>query len=211
MTTVSSQTDVIPNVATADNSGLEEVDALTTALPTQPALVQSKASDAFPGPAVVTTSVADGLHLATSNIPGVLTAGVGDWSSPPVFAAADQGLSFVVRPSVRAVPSLRTTGLSTIAARPTKSWANVAAGNMSLWDEAVPTVNGSSASVLGANSTDMGQTSQEQVKTVFADQAKAHDAVLAGTLTAPLPSEMSWLWTRPTCVAAGIRPAVWNP
>jgi len=53
--------------------------------------------------------------------------GVGDWSSPPVSAAASERLRFVVRSAA------------------------------------------------------------------LADQARAHDAVLAGELVAPLPSELPWL------------------
>jgi len=89
---VRSQADVIVNVAVAGNNGVENTDVRAVVLPTQPALVQSEAPDAFPASAAVTTSEADGLRLATSNI-----AGVGDWSSPLVFAVADQRLSFVVR------------------------------------------------------------------------------------------------------------------
>ncbi len=191
--TVPSQANMIPNVAMADNSGLEKTDVLAVALPTQPALVQSDAAEVFHASAAVTTPRADGLQPAAASILAALTAGVGDSSSPPVSAVADRGLLFVVRPPVSAAQSLWADGSSIAAGRPTIPWADVA-GDTSLWNETVPAGNVSSSFVPGEKSTGTERTIHDQVKTVFTDQARAHDAVLAGELASPPPSEMSWLW-----------------
>ena len=194
--TVPSQADVIPNVAMADNCMLEEPDVLAAALPTRPATVQSEAPDVFHAWAAAARPDADGPQPTASSIPAAipaaLTAGVGDWSSPPVSAAAEGGLPFVVRPPASATQSLWADGFSTAAGWPTRPLADVA-GDTSLWDEAVPAVNLSSSVVPGEKSTGTERTIQDQLRTVFADQARAHDAVLAGEIVAPLPSEASWL------------------
>ncbi len=186
-TTVPSQVDVIANVTTADNSGVETPDVPAVDVPTQPALVQSDAPKVFPALAAVATSQFDGLHVAASNV-----VGVEGWSSPPVFAVENQGLRFVVEPPASAVHSLPADGFGIAARRPTKPLADVA-GNTSPWDEVVPATNGSSSPVSRASPTGMEQAVQAPPRTVFADQARAHDVVLAENGAAPSPSGMSWL------------------
>jgi hypothetical protein len=189
--TVPSQPDVISNVATADNRGLKEPDGLAVPLPTQPALFQDKAPDVFHASAVAMSLKAGVLQPAALNTPAALTAGVGNWSSPPAFAAADEGLHFVVLPTALAAKSLWADSFSTAAARLTEPLA-VAIDNTSLWEEVAPAANGLSSSVPGGIATSLERT-QDQVKAVLADQARARDAVLAGEPLAPLPSEVSWL------------------
>jgi hypothetical protein len=135
------------------------------------------AAESFP--AVVSFAAATMPTAATSvaTVPSpaaALTAGVGDWSSPPVSASH----------------SVWASGFSTAAGRPTQPLADTA-GSASLWHEAVPVANVAS-SVPGEKSTGTERTIQQPVRTVVADRARAHDAVLAGELVAPSPSEVSW-------------------
>jgi hypothetical protein len=189
--TVPSQADVVANVATTDNSGPEQPAALAAALPLQAVLLPSHAPDVLSYAVAVTIPDADGPPSATSSIPASLTVGVGGWSSPPVVATADQGSSFVVRPPASAVYGVGPNGFRIAAGRSTNRGTDVA-GNASLAIEVVPAVNLSSSSVPGENSTGGEPTVPAQMRTVFADQASAHDAVLAGEIAASA-SEASWL------------------
>ena len=156
-----------------------------------PDVAMAKASEVFQVSASVTTPIANGHQPTVARFSRVLTAGVGDWSSPPVVAATEHGLSFVVRPIVSAVQNSWADTFNTPAGRPTKP-LEVAIDNTSPWDEAVSAARGLSSSVPGGNSTSLKQT-QDLVTTVCANHVRAHDAVLAGELVAPLPSEMSRL------------------
>ncbi len=99
-------------------------------------------------------------------------------------ATADQGSSFVVRPPASAVYGVWPNGFRIAADRSTNRGTDVAE-NASLPIEVAAAVNMSSSSVPGENSTGGEPTNPEPMKTVFADQARAHDAVLAGEVAAP--------------------------
>jgi hypothetical protein len=68
------------------------------------------------------------------------------------------------------------------------------AANARLWNEAAPAGNVSAFSVPEETSTGTEQTLSDRAGTVLANQARAHDVVLAGGLVPPSPSEASWLW-----------------
>ncbi len=164
---------------------------------TAPTAVNSEATvpsqaDVIPNVAMADNSMLEKPDVLAAALPTRPALVQSDAPSPPVSAAADRGLPFVVRPPASAAHSLGADGFSTAAGWPTKPLADVA-GNTSLWDEAVPAANLSSSFVPGEKSTSTERTIQDRARTVFAGQARAHDAVLAWGFVAPLPSEVSWL------------------